>query len=63
MRQISVMFVPSLLTDEQKQRCVSVCLELLDEVRNDQNFLSRVITGDETWVYCYGPETKQQSSA
>jgi hypothetical protein len=63
MRQISAMFVPSLLTDKQKQQRVSVCLELLDEVRNDQNFLSRVITGDETWVYYYGPETKQQSSA
>jgi len=25
-------------------------------------FLSRVITGDESWVYGYDPETKQQSS-
>jgi len=24
--------------------------------------LSRVITGDESWVYGYNPETKQQSS-
>jgi hypothetical protein len=21
--------------------------------------LSRVITGDESWIYCYEPETKQ----
>jgi len=41
---------------------VCVCQELLDEVRNGQNFLSGVITGDETWLYCYDPETKQQSS-
>jgi hypothetical protein len=25
-------------------------------------FLSRVITGDERWIYGYDPETKQQSS-
>jgi len=24
--------------------------------------MSRVITGDESWVYGYDPETKQQSS-
>jgi hypothetical protein len=23
-------------------------------------FLSRVITGDVNWIYCYDPETKQQ---
>jgi hypothetical protein len=36
--------------------------ELLDEVRNYQSSLSRVITGDETRVYYHSPETKQQSS-
>ena len=30
--------------------------------RHDPNFLSRVITGDESWLYDYDPETKQQSS-
>ena len=30
--------------------------------RNDPNFLSSVITGDESWVYGYNLETKQQSS-
>jgi hypothetical protein len=38
------------------------CQELLDDVRNNKNFLSRVITGDITWAYCYDPKTKQQSS-
>jgi hypothetical protein len=33
---------------------------MLDEVRNEQNFLLRVITGDTIWVYCYDPESKQQ---
>jgi hypothetical protein len=57
-----VKFVPCLSSDEQKQRCVFVCQELLDDVRNSQNFLSRVVTGHETQVYCYDPESRQQSS-
>jgi len=38
-----------------------VCTELQEAVRHDSNFLSRIITGDESWVYGYDPETKQQS--
>jgi hypothetical protein len=30
--------------------------------RHDPNFLFRVITGDESWLYNFDPETKQQSS-
>jgi hypothetical protein len=29
---------------------------------DDPSFMSRVITGDKSWVYGYDPETKQQSS-
>jgi hypothetical protein len=29
---------------------------------DDATFLSRIITGDERWIYGYGPETKQQSN-
>jgi hypothetical protein len=32
----------------------------LDEITTKT--LSRVITGDKTWVYCYDPETRKQSS-
>ena len=31
-------------------------------VSNDENVLKKVITGDESWVYGYDPETKQQYS-
>jgi len=41
---------------------VFVCQELLNEVGNNQNFLSKVITGDKMWGYCYNPGTKQLSS-
>jgi hypothetical protein len=40
--------------------CVSVCRELKQQAREDPNFISNIITGDETWVYGYDPETKQQ---
>ena len=28
---------------------------------NEESFFGRILTGDETWVYQYDPETKQQS--
>jgi len=62
MRRIAAKFVPRLLNNEQRDNQVQVCTELQNAVRHDPNFLSRVITGDESWLYDYGPETKQQSS-
>jgi len=60
MRRISVRFVPRLLSDDQKALCVSVCRELKQQAREDPNFISNIITSDETWVCGYDPETKQQ---
>jgi histone-lysine N-methyltransferase SETMAR len=54
--------VPRQLSDDQKAHRISVCRELKQQATDDPNFISSVITGDETWVYFYDPETKQQSS-
>jgi histone-lysine N-methyltransferase SETMAR len=62
MRPISARFVPRLLSDNQKDLHVSVCSELKQQARDDPNFISNIITGDETWVYGYDPEIKKQSS-
>ena len=62
MRRISARFVPRLLSDDQKALRVSACRELKQQARDDPNFTSNIITGDETWVYVYDLETKQQSS-
>jgi len=59
MRKVCAKVVPKELTEEQKQRRVTICQDLLE--RQD-DILGRVITGDETWVYQYDPETKQQSA-
>jgi hypothetical protein len=61
MRRISARFVSRLLSDDQKAHYVSVCGEQKQQARNNPNFMSNIITGEETWVYGYDPEAKQQS--
>jgi hypothetical protein len=61
-RPISARFVPRLLSNDQKALCISVSRELKQQARDDPNFRSNIIIGDETWVYGYDPEIKQQSS-
>jgi hypothetical protein len=43
-------FVPLLLTNGQKQRRVNVRLELREKTNEDQAFISRIITGKESWI-------------
>ena len=62
MYHVAAKFVPRLLTPEQKEHRVAICEELRQRALDDPSFMSRVITGDESWVYGYDPETKQQSS-
>jgi DNA-binding Lrp family transcriptional regulator len=59
---IATKFVLRLLTNDQKQRRINVCLELWDKANKDPTFISRIITGDKSWIYGYNPETKQKSS-
>lgn len=35
---------------------------MLDEVNNDDTFIKCITTGDETWVYEFDMQTKQQAS-
>lgn len=62
MRRITAKFVPRLLTSEQKTTRLQICEDLRQRASEDDSLLSRIITGDESWVYAYDPETKQQSS-
>ncbi|KMQ83207.1 histone-lysine n-methyltransferase setmar-like protein [Lasius niger] len=52
--------VPKVLTPEQKKDRLDVCRYLRDEANKDPTFISRVITGDDIWVYP-DSETMQQS--
>jgi hypothetical protein len=48
------------LTGDQKHHCVNVCKELHQmDASDDGTFLSRVTTGDESWIYGYEPKIKQ----
>ena len=53
MRRIAAKFVPHLMTSDQQAHRVQVCQDLLDHSENDKEFLSKIITGDESWVYGY----------
>jgi hypothetical protein len=54
--------VPRILTADQKQQRVNVCKELCQIASDNAAFLSRVMTDDESGIYGYDPEIKQQSS-
>jgi len=62
MRKLSAKWVPKCLNaDQKRQRCQS-SEQLLEFFRRDPNdFLSRSVTMDKTWLYHYDPETKKQS--
>jgi DNA-binding Xre family transcriptional regulator len=62
MKRVSAKLVPKLLTEEQMEHRVKMCLDLKNRVSNDPSFIKSIITDDETWVYGYDPETKFQSS-
>jgi hypothetical protein len=58
--RIAAKFVPRPLSEDvQKAHRVSVSSELKQQTTDHPNFISNIITGDETWVYGYYPETKQ----
>jgi hypothetical protein len=59
---IATKFVPWLLANDQKQQRINVYPELWERANKDQTFISKIIKRDESWIYGYDPETKQQSS-
>jgi len=59
-RRLCAKIVPKNLTIEQDNR-KDMCLHLLERIQSDRNFLKNVITGNETWILEYDPQTKRQS--
>ena len=54
--------VSHMLTEEQKQKRIHWCHVMLDKFdRGRSNAVWDIVSGDETRVYCFDPETKQQS--
>lgn len=60
--KVSARWVPRLLTALQKQARVDTCKEFLERCGDDPaSVFERIVTGDETWVHHYDPESKQES--
>ena len=61
MRKICAKLVPKNLSVEQKENRLEICQDLLGRLEIEPNFLHKVITRDESWVFDYDRETKWQS--
>lgn len=56
-RRISAKFVSQLLSNDQQDRT-----ELSEAIADNPLYISKISTGDETWVYGYDLETRYRSS-
>ena len=62
MNKLKAHWVPNSLSDEQMETRASVYSALLKRFKSkEDDFLSRLVTVDETWVHYYEPENKAQS--
>ena len=61
MRKVCTKMVPRLLNDDQKEHRMQVCQDIIERLQTEPDLLCRVVTGDETWIFEYDPETKHQS--
>jgi len=62
MKRVCAKFVPRLLTDDQREQRQTIARDFFERSCEDGQFLKNTVTGDESWVYGYDPETKQHSS-
>jgi hypothetical protein len=62
MQRVAAKFVPKLLFPDQQQQHLEAVQDIPECANKDFEFLKTVITGDESWVYRYDPETKVQLS-
>ena len=60
--KLTARWVPKMLSLFDKQRRVAISRELLEiAYENTDNFLSRIITVDESWVHYYDPSNRIDS--
>jgi hypothetical protein len=61
-RRVVMKFVPRVLIAKQKEKRLFAATDLLQCRESYSGFLGHIITGKETQIYGYDPETKVQSS-
>ena len=62
MRKICAKFIPRVLGEDQKERRCHDSRKMVELINSDPAVLDAPVTCDESWIYCYDPETKRQSS-
>ena len=62
MRKICAKFVPRVLREDQKERRCHDSRKMVELINSDPVVLDVLVTCDESWIYCFDPETKKQSS-
>ena len=60
--KICTCWVPHLLTDEQKQSWVRLASQVIEKYdKCDPHRLEEIVTGDETWIYHFQPDSKAKN--
>ena len=62
MNKVSARWVPRQLTLQHKNNRLDMCASLLTRQGQDTNFISKIVTMDESWFPLFNPETKRQSA-
>ena len=55
-----VKFVPRVLRKDQKELRCHDSREMFEQINSDPKVLVALVTCDESWIYCYYPETKSR---
>jgi hypothetical protein len=60
--KVSARWVPKTLTEKHKSKRMAASLENLCHNQHEgESFVESIVTGDETWVYEFTPESKRNS--
>ena len=60
--KLSARWVPKALRDDQLAQRADLSLTLLTTIERDEmDFMEKIVTGDETWIHQFDPESKIQS--
>ena len=59
MQKICAKFIPRILREDQKERRCHDSREMVELINSDPAVLDAQVTCNESWIYCYDPETKR----
>ncbi len=63
LKKLCARFIPKILTPHQKAERLRICQDNMARLAQEPLLLHHIISGDESWVYTFDPESKQKSQA